>query len=80
MSSAVSAGPAVLRRCGAWDGLPHDRDVPELLGLGHPLVAAARGGHADVCSVLLKQRIHRSIAWGAVVQAAGKGHLAVWCC
>jgi ankyrin repeat protein len=69
--------PAIFCECGAWDGLPYDEDVPSLLQMGHPLITAARGGHAGVCSVLLQQGIHPSVARGAVVQAAGKGHLAV---
>jgi hypothetical protein len=49
----------------------------ELVLPGHPLIAAATNGHADMCSLLLKQGYSLGAGAEALVLAAKAGYLAV---
>jgi hypothetical protein len=66
---------AALCECGAWEGFEYDDHLPQFLAQGHPLVSAASNGHAEVCSLLLKQGTHPQVARDAVCKAAECGHL-----
>jgi ankyrin repeat protein len=48
-----------------------------LLRTGNPLAAAASKGHTDVCTLLLKKRVHTPVVHQALCRAAAGGHLAV---
>jgi hypothetical protein len=53
-------------------------DSHKAVKLMHPLVAAAAGGHLEVCEVLLAAGVGADAVASAARKAAEGGHLAVW--
>jgi ankyrin repeat protein len=85
--SAAWSEPKIVRECSCrptewydcqhWERWRHDDELAGLLEQGHLFISAARNGHTDVCSLLLKQGIHVGVVHDAICAAAAGGHLAV---